>query len=134
MVLYHLTPSLAGIKLFASLNYSLKDLIMILSFHKISRCFLGVNKNHAPTPTPLVGPCPAAEVMKRLRFARSPPNELDIASTWREEKPSEVKGFGALPKRIVNVAWFGVFFQIYYVLAFFLKFFTPKIGGVHDPI
>lgn len=42
-------------------------------------------------------------VMKRLRFARSPPNELDIASTWREEKPSEVKGFGALPKRIVNV-------------------------------
>ena len=41
--------------------------------------------------------------MKRLRFARSPPNELDIASTWREAKPSDVIGFGALPKIIVNV-------------------------------
>lgn len=94
--------------------YSLKDLIWSYLFIRSPDVFLGLTKNHAPTPTPLVGPSPrpAAEVMKRLRFARSPPNELDIASTWREEKPSEVKGFGALPKRIVNVAWFGGFFQI----------------------
>ena len=42
-------------------------------------------------------------VMKRIRFARSTPNQLDIASTWREAKVSEVIGFGALPKIMVNV-------------------------------